>query len=344
MNIRRYSGEAVRSADDLALSVMKSAERPTARCDIYSISLSGADIDRANLGIDLADIPGHIAIKGGAARQMLEAVVLGRQVKKRPRDIDIVLYRDGVDWRGEYGWDKALSDWHHLEHQLSPRDAAYNSRGAEVLESVEEYMDEQDFTINQALLIPQADKWRLLATTQAIIDTANSIIRPTVYEYDQEKGYYLSNKLSLKAVRLLSEMQQDGREASLRSVDLRRGVYGEPRHDDFMQLLHLDKALSSGYDLACCYIENLHRFGIMHDSVVDEDDPIAAYQILLREHGGFAPSDEVQLLLDRRAEDAARREELAKQAIGNYDEDLFGLSYRLMMQVPSRYTDDYFNR
>lgn len=334
----------MRPDDDLALSIMGSAERPTTRCDIYSIPLSSADIDRANLGIDLADIPGHIAIKGGAARQMLEAVVLGRHAKKCPRDIDIVLHRDGVDWRDEYGWDKALSDWYHLEHQLSPRDAAYNSRGAEVLESVEEHMDKQDFTINQALLIPQTDKWRLLATTQAIIDTANSIIRPTVYEYDQEEGYYLSNKLALKAVRLLSEMQQDGREASLRSIDLRRGTYGDPRYDDFMQLLHLDKALGSGYDLACRYIENLHRFGIMHDSVVDEDDPITTYQILLREHGGFTPSDEVQLLLDRRAEDVARREELAKRAIGNYDEDLFGLPYRLMMQAPTRYTDDYFNQ
>lgn len=123
----------------------------------------------------------------------------GRQIEHEPRDIDIIINASAAE---KYSEDQVLSGYKAWQRALSPRDAEYNTHGAEVLDSIEDYMDYHDFTVNQVLLVPDDQgQWRLFATRQAIIDTANSIIRPTVYAYDQEEGYYLSNKLALKAVK-----------------------------------------------------------------------------------------------------------------------------------------------
>lgn len=40
------------------------AERPTERCDVHAIKLTEDELERANIGINLAVLPEYIAIKG----------------------------------------------------------------------------------------------------------------------------------------------------------------------------------------------------------------------------------------------------------------------------------------
>lgn len=119
-------------------------------------------------------------------------------------------------------------------------------------------MSQQDFTMNQLLVCKEnTDQWSLYTTRQAVFDTANNIIRPTLYEFNEDRGYQLSSKLVLKALRLLSQMEVDGlSDARICGIDLKdlSNFYRDPAHDYFMQLLQLDKALENGRDVAEQYL------------------------------------------------------------------------------------------
>ena len=237
---------------------------PETRCnEIYEYGLSNEVIERANLGFDLEELPSFIGIKGGAARQTLEALVHSERQPTRPRDVDLVVL-EGVVSSDAYDPDDIEAIASELSMYFSPRDAM-NGYDAERVESVAEFMRQHDFTINQVLIYKNdSSAWKLLASTQAVLDTARHIIRPTIFEHDISRNYRIGNKLALKAVRLLSEMQVQGiDDASIRSVELPAGIYGDPRDDYFMQVLQLDKALEVDYRVAERYVYNLRCYGMM---------------------------------------------------------------------------------
>lgn len=323
-----------------ALWLVGRAERPTERCDVHAIKLTEDELERANIGINLAVLPEYIAIKGGAARQTLEAVVHGRQIEHEPRDIDIVINASAAE---KYSEDQVLSGYKALQRALSPRDAEYDAHGAEVLDSIEDYMDCHDFTINQVLLVPDDQgQWRLFATTQAIIDMEQSIVRPTIYEHDLDRRHRLSNKLALKAVRLVGAMRASGYDAEICSVDVADDTYGDPTTDIFMQLLQLDKELSLGIESARRYVDELNRYGVSPWGGY-EGDPVKLYEMLLEAHGGFVPSDEALAVLPERLamkyRQRNRDEDLATAS--RETEELYGVSDDILRQVPEEYINDY---
>lgn len=306
---------------------------PEARCnEIYEYELPADAIERANLGFDLDEIPSFIGVKGGAARQVLEALVHSDRQLPPPRDVDLVILEDVIA-SGDYDPDEVRAVASDFSMRFSPRDAM-DGYGAESVQSTAEFMRRHDFTINQVFIRKDGDTWRLLASTQAVLDTAEHVIRPTVFEHDPDNGYRIGNKLDLKAVRLLSDMQVQGiDDASIKSVQLSDDTYGDPRDDYFMQTLQLDKALEVSDELAKCYVENLRSYGMLPYGCEDMSAAELYYELVNRI--SFVPSD-------GNASEVFRIEKENRLELGGaakFDDAV----ERLMQQVPEQFSRDYYD-
>lgn len=306
---------------------------PEARCnEIYEYELPADAIERANLGFDLDELPSFIGVKGGAARQVLEALVHSDRQLPPPRDVDLVILEEVIA-SGDYDPDEIWAVASNLSMRFSPRDAM-NGYGAEPVHSTAEFMRQHDFTINQVLIHKDGDTWRLLASTQAVLDTAEHVIRPTVFEHDPDNSYRIGNKLALKAVRLLSDMQVQGiDDASIKSVQLPDDTYGDPRDDYFMQTLQLDKALEVSDELAECYVENLRSYRMLPYGCEDMSAAELYYELVNRTN--FVPSDgnASGVFLTERE----NRLELGSVAKFNDAVE------RLLQQVPEQFSRDYYD-
>lgn len=305
---------------------------PEARCnEIYEYELPADAIKRANLGFDLYELPSFIGVKGGAARQVLESLVHSNRQLPPPRDVDLVILEEVIA-SGDYDPDEIRAVASDLSMRFSPRDAM-NGYGAESVQSTAEFMRRHDFTINQVLIHKNNGAWRLLASTQAVLYTAEHIIRPTVFEHDIDYGYRIGNKLALKAVRLLSDMQVQGIDyATIKSVQLPDDIYGDPRDAYFMQALQLDKALEVSDELAERYVENLKFYGMIPYGCEDMS-AIEMYYYLVNETN-FVPSDGVLESLRIERENSLKLGGAAK-----FDD----VVERLLRQVPERFSRDYYD-
>ena len=154
---------------------------------------------------------------------MLEALVDDSRELTPPRDVDLLVLEEKLEGSDSDDVDGTIYD---LSCRFSPRDTMHGY-GAERIGSVNEHMEECDFTINQALICKDINGWELKATTQAVLDTAEHVIRPAVYEHNEH--HPLGNKLALKAVRLLSEMQVRGiDDARIEGVRLPHDIVRRP--------------------------------------------------------------------------------------------------------------------
>lgn len=256
--------------------VLKTGERLQGNIFYFPMSVELAE--RANPGIKMSDLPDGYGMIGGSARNYLEALTNPEMDIPLPRDIDLV-YCGELD-----EFDTDVAD--ELAQELAPRDFE-NGHGVQLLENVEEYMSDRDFTINQVLVTSDG----VYATNQAIKDMKDYCIRPTPYEAE----YGLSDKLALKAIRLLAEYRTDGVQASVEVEDL------EENYDDirpFWHALMLDKTLELGDDVASEYLRLLGKYNMRpFPNAEGYDDPMVVYKALL-EWTDFVPSDAVQEKLD----------------------------------------------
>ena len=304
---------------------------PEACCnEIYEYELPADAIERANLGFDLDELPSFIGVKGGAARQVLEALVHSDRQLPPPRDVDLVILEEVIA-SGDYDPDEIRAVASDLSMRFSPRDTM-NGYGAESVQSTAEFMGQHDFTINQVLIRKDNDAWRLLASTQAVLDTAEHVIRPTVFEHDPDYDYRIGNKLALKAVRLLSDMQVQGiDDVSIKSVQLPDDIYGDPRDDYFMQTLQLDKALEVSDKLAKRYVENLRLYGMLPYDCEDMSAAELYYELVNRTN--FVPSD-------GNASEVFRIEKESHMKLGGAAK--YAVE-RLLQQAPEQFLQDYYD-
>lgn len=299
--------------------------------EIYGCRLSDEIIERANLGFDLDELPEYIGLKGGTARQVLEVLVDDSCEPTPPRDVDLVVLEEKLEDNYSDDVDGTIYD---LSCRFSPRDTMHGY-GAERIGSVNEHMEECDFTINQALICKDINGWELKATTQAVLDTVEHVIRPAVYEHNEH--HPIGNKLTLKAVRLLSEMQVRGvDDARIEGVSLPHELYGDPTDDYFMQALQLDKALESSVDtgIAERYAANLKSLGMMPYVIeYEHGDAVLLYEELMR-RANFSPSEGAYEFVRMNKE---RR--LSLGGVARFGDEV----EELMQQVPDRYASDYYD-
>lgn len=261
-------------ADQLLLARMEQMDG-----GLYRLALDNYTLEQANLGFNPDDFPVSGGVRGGAARQILRAALLGQPEEYPPRDVD-VMQAGWMTVSREARWQ--LDDF---ARQLAPNDYK-NGYGVDGVCDPEKYMKEQDFTMNQLLACKEENgQWSLYTTERAVCDTANNTIRPTLYEFDRDEDYRLSVKLALKAVRLLSELQVDGAEnASIRGINLKEAdnLHHDAADDYFMQILQLDKALETGYNVAEQYLRNLRRYKLYPDCTAS-GSPGRVYESLQQE-------------------------------------------------------------
>lgn len=262
---------------------------------------------------------------------MLEALVDDSRELTPPRDVDLVVLEEKLEGSDSDDVDGAIYD---LSCRFSPRDTMHGY-GAERIGSVNEHMEECDFIINQALICKDINGWELKATTQAVLDTAEHIIRPTVYEHNEH--HQLGNKLALKAVRLLSEMQVRGiDDARIEGVRLPHELYGDPTDDYFMQALQLDKALESSVDTGVAerYAANLKILGMMPYGVeYDRGDAVLLYEELMR-RANFSPSEGAYEFVRMN-----RERRLSLGGVARFGDEV----EELLQQVSDRYASDYYD-
>lgn len=290
--------------------------------DLWAYEITPEVAERSLVDVDVWQLQPYIGIKGGAARNFLAAAIDPTATLYEPRDVDLVVLQDVVEAVG-YDARKVDAVARSLHQHFSPRDAEYSSYGPDVISQTEEHMTGADFTVNQVLVRRERGTWYVGATAQAIIDTAEHVIRPTTLEHDVETGHLLGNKLALKAVRLLSEMQVAGvKDARIEGIHLnnKRELYGDPRDDYFMQVLQLDKALEWGYDVALKYLFNLEELGMLPEGMSQSNDVATLYRELTR-RADFEPSAGVPEIL-RKIESA---QEMGIIAVGRQTPDGSGV-------------------
>ena len=125
-----------------SLAALDKGERqiiPERDCnEVYNYKLPAEIIERANLGFDLDELPEYIGLKGGAARQVLEALVDDSRELTPPRDVDLVVLEEKLEGSDSDDVDGTIYD---LSCRFSPRDTMHGY-GAERIGSVNEHMEE----------------------------------------------------------------------------------------------------------------------------------------------------------------------------------------------------------
>lgn len=270
---------------------------------VWSITLDDAVIERANIGIDITSLPAGYGVVGGAARNVLEAVVHPSTQLPQPRDIDAKFF-------SEQGG-KRLDDSqeYELSMALSPRDTE-NGHGISEVSSIKKWLRSCDFTLNQSIVCDRM----LHTTTNAVADMLTYAIRPTSYEHNSE--HRLGMKLALKAIRLLAELRVDGvEEAAIRGINLRYDAFIDDRSYGFWHVLNLDKALERGPDIATEYVHQLRRHGLLSRQEA-RGGVDAIYERMLDEVYWFEPSAGAQETLREMKKSWLRRP--LQQRIGDY--------------------------
>lgn len=157
---------------------------------------------------------GDLAFVGGAARAAL-ATALGFPASE-PRDIDVIPL--APDASVPSGWDITYDTWVDLVT----------------------YMQKRDLTINEVLLRwdDESEKLMLFATREAICDTLNNVIAPSLAELIDDK---VRSRLASRAIRLAANEQQKGNLVKLEIPPIIDG-----RLWTFDLALQFDRAVETG--------------------------------------------------------------------------------------------------
>lgn len=204
-----------------------------------------------------ADLPDGYCFIGGVARNIVLAE-LGNQTLP-PRDIDIVAIED-------FDPDMSLVDQLSREHM--PDDYAHG-HGINT-ETLGEYFDRRDFTINEVLVRGQ----EVYVTEQGLRDLKSKVIRPTQYEagswYDYDKEQEgISPKLAMKALRLQVEFEELYGEEAGKLEGIEQWQWEIDAVPMFYLALALDKAYQQGDALATKFYIALLKQGTIAPSSKD---------------------------------------------------------------------------
>lgn len=238
-----------------ALSLMRIGERLDE--DIRAFSVDQDDLKRA--GLPDVEFPVNSGLNGGAARNILEALVHNCHITRPPRDIDLLALTYSAEDRSRLQhFSKTL-----YEEGVIAESHPLNASGEGWLKH---YMAAHDFTINQVLYIADGDGGgTFYCTDQALRDMATTTIRPTVYEeevYEQDgkRSRIVRDRIALKALRLAAEYQADGIDATIEGINFKYGIRHSAR-EPFQNMLSLHKILERGIDATREYMKLLRRYG-----------------------------------------------------------------------------------
>lgn len=170
------------------------------------------------------------ALKGGAARLMMNALT-GEKVKnKTPRDLDLVRIGAGSPQEDD-----------RMAKLYMPDDLQYGN-GVELIDDIAQYMQSRDLTINQVLLYDQ----QLICTPQALRDSINGVLRPT--EHVLGKDNLPPGRIVMKMVRMKSVAAIEHKNFQIAAIP------EDTRITPFDIALHLDRTMARSVTAAEHYI------------------------------------------------------------------------------------------
>jgi len=178
----------------------------------------------------LPALPQGYYFKGGAARELMRGVLLGKTQQVPIRDYDLVRFLDTSDEQD-----------HRLALKFMPDDYEYG-RGVEAVENRETYFISRDLTVNEVLY----RNGMLEASYQALRDLSAGALRPTPHVTDAD-GNVLSATI-MKIIRFAAEAE---------SRNIRWSIEGVPSTLSALPFdiaLNLDRALASSEEVACEYL------------------------------------------------------------------------------------------
>ena len=179
----------------------------------------------------LPRIPLGYGFKGGAARIALANVIGWNTKSLRARDFDLVRFSKG-----------SLEQDREIAAKIMPEDFSHGF-GVEVVDSLEQYFESRDLTINEVLFFGR----KVVFTKAALEDLRRGILRPT--KFLSGNSPEIPGKIACKILRLAAEFQVADLEFKL--IDFPENL--KVTHRDFE--LHRKRAAELGKDIEKKYIE-----------------------------------------------------------------------------------------
>jgi hypothetical protein len=214
-------------------------ERLSEISSVLQLSPSRIDSGRYVLSVGGTGLPGGYALKGGAARSMLEEK-LELPSNFPARDIDIV--RLGTRW------DDLDSE---ISKTLMPEDFS-RGKGVELVSSWRSYFTSRDLTINEIIVLDD----ELIVTPLGMTDTIARVLRPNNYRLGTSaRPPLLPDGTAAKLLRLLAE----GEAAAIPWTLL--GLPEEQELSDFSLALQLAKSFQRSDKVAALFAELCAHLG-----------------------------------------------------------------------------------
>lgn len=250
------------------------------------------------------DLPQGVCVMGGTARSLARRLVAGD--REPVRDLDLVYIEDLVSPEEE----PDQSELDRISEKYMPDDFLHG-HGIQ-RESMENYFQTRDLTINQCLIVGD----QLLMTRAAYDDLQENIIRPSYYEKPLA-GQYCGDRLLMRAL-LLQAVLQEATESYPILEDFEMNddtiVYlGDTEREktvefpvsDFQKAISLNKAMSRGAKIARNFTENLAEWGTINSRFVDKPMALARFlNTRLERPFVYRPLDETEAFRDDDSDDA----------------------------------------
>lgn len=222
------------------------------------------------------DLPKGVCVMGGTARSLARRLVAGDQ--EPVRDLDLVYINDLVDPEEE-------ADQAELDRVSEKYMADDYSHGHGIQrESMKNYFQTRDLTINQCLIVGD----QLLMTQAAYNDLQENIIRPSYYEKPLA-DQYCGDRLLMRALLLQAALKESADSyLTLEDFDMDDDeivYFGDAEEDrsiefpvsDFQKVVSLNKAMSRGVKIAQNFTENLADWGTIDSRFIDKPMELARF-------------------------------------------------------------------
>lgn len=285
----------------------------------------------------LSKLPHGVAVMGGVARSIAREIITGD--REPIRDIDLV---NILDENGDSAVDAETLD--ALSQRYMFDDYSFG-HGIED-DTLENYFQTRDFTINQSLIMDG----KLIISDFAYNDFQENIIRPTYFEHPHNQAFK-NDRLFLKALMLRSVLSQ-----VTSSIPLIEDIYiDDPHIEPFNIALFLNKSMSRDAETARIFTEDLADWDVIDTRYAGR--PVALAKVLLSHVYSFEfrPSTDGQFqdilgcedlngfFIPRAMTEYSASDPVIRQAIAEYKDNPIG-SHNGEERITGRYTQDEYDK
>lgn len=208
----------------------------------------------------LKELPSGVVVMGGFARSVAREILTGDREPIRDIDLVNITTKDGESKNSEDTLDV-------LSEKFMPDDYAFG-HGIQN-DTLENYFNTRDFTINQTLVMDG----KLIISDFAENDLINNIIRPTYYELP-DRDEDLSSRLYMKSLMMKTVL---GTISQNKKPELADIWIDDSNIYPFDIALNLNKAMGRGAETAVGFVNELVEQKILSEDFLEKPKETATY-------------------------------------------------------------------